>query len=282
MKVTSKVCTLLAYLLLQRHRSHHREVLAGLFWGEYPQDKARSCLSTALWRLRGILEPEGISRGTYLVITPAEVSFNQESDHWLDVALFEAQLSRVLTLPPDVMEIADAQELKAALQLYTGELLEGFYDDWVLRERERLRLLYLNSLLRLMAYYKHRGAYKEGLACGQQILQHDPLREDIHREVMCLYLRSGQRALAVQQYEICRKLLSVELDIPPMPETQTLYEQIVPGAGHSQRPDTLGGDPASIWSALQQLRLAVQCFDKMRAHLERSIQLIEHLTESER
>src|SRR5689334_22418611 len=85
-KVSHTGQALLAYLLLQHHRSHSRDVLAGLFWGEHRQDQARSCLSTTLWRLRRILEPAGIARGTYLVTTSlGEVSFNWASEYWLDV-----------------------------------------------------------------------------------------------------------------------------------------------------------------------------------------------------
>ena len=54
------------------------------------------------------------------------------------------------------------------------ELLEGFYDDWVLRERERLRLLYLRCLRQLMHVYRQQGAFEESLACAQQILACDP------------------------------------------------------------------------------------------------------------
>src|SRR5687767_13269224 len=94
-KVTHTVQALFAYLLLQRHHSYSRDALAGLLWGEHSQERARSCLSTTLWRLRGVLEPAGIPRGTYLVTTPiGEVSFNWASDYWLDVAVFEEQVGR--------------------------------------------------------------------------------------------------------------------------------------------------------------------------------------------
>jgi DNA-binding SARP family transcriptional activator len=50
----------LAYLILYRNRPHSREVLTGIFWGDHPENRARSCLSTALWRLRKALEPRGL------------------------------------------------------------------------------------------------------------------------------------------------------------------------------------------------------------------------------
>lgn len=259
---------LLAYLLLQRHRSHPRELLAGLFWGDHSQERARSCLNTALWRLRRLLEPEA-AEGSFLLATLAEVGFNHESDYWLDVADFEAQTSQVTAIPASTMTAGDAQRLEEALRLYTGELLEGHYDDWALRERERLRRLYLNSLAHLMGYYKHRHACQEALACGQRILDQDPLREEIHRDMMRLYLENGQRALAVRQYELCREWLRRELGISPMTETQQLSAQIV------QESDVSPAPAGSSQELVQQLRLALQGFNQAQQQLLQAIQVAE-------
>ncbi len=279
-KVTRTAQVLLAYLLLYRHRAHPREVLAGLFWGDRSENRARNCLSTALWRLRCALEPEGIPRGTYLVTTPAgEIGFNRESDHWLDVAVFEEQTDQVLTKPIHAVDAADVCKLEHALQLYDGDLLEGFYDDWALRERERLRLLYLDSLAYLMRCYKHHGVYEESLVCGRRILDHDPLREEIHREVMRLYLASGQRALAVQQYGACCEILAAELGIPPMEETQALYAQIVPEAGNGQGRPPLVKEPVSLQQALEQLHRAVRALEDAQEILQRAFRLVERFTE---
>lgn len=279
-KLTHTVQALLAYLLLQRQRSQPRETLAGLFWGDHSQERARSCLNTTLWRLRQVLEPDGIPRGTYLLtISADEVGFNLESDYWLDVAAFEEQISPVLAKPVQAMQAADAQVLENALQLYTGELLEGFYDDWALRERERLRRVYLNCLAHLMGYYKHHQAFQKSLLYGQRILDQEPLREEIQREMMRLYLANGQRAMAVRQYELCRQVLTTELGIPPMEETQALYAEVL---GVMSAPQLLA---PSNWQspvypqAVQQLRLALQGFDEARTQLQRAVQLLEHLVE---
>jgi DNA-binding SARP family transcriptional activator len=279
-KVTHTVQALLAYLLLQ-HRSHSRDALAGLLWGEHRQDQARSCLSTTLWRLRGILEPAGVSRGTYLLTTAlGEVSFNWASEYWLDVALFEEQAGRGLAQPGDALTVIKAHELQAAVQLYTGELLEGFYDDWALRERERLRALYLSSLERLMAYHQQQGTYAESLSCGQLILQTDPLREDIHRALMRLYSGQGQRALAVRQYEVCRNLLAAELGIVPLAETQTLYAQIVLLDG-SRPAGVESGEPTNLQQALHQVQVAMHGLDEARERLQRAVQRVEQFAQDQ-
>jgi DNA-binding SARP family transcriptional activator len=299
-KITRAGQALLAYLVLQRHRSHSRDALAGLFWGDHQQAHARSCLSTALWRLRGILEPErsGIAHGTYLVITQAdEISFNQASDYWLDVAVFEERVNHVLARSGEVLTPAQVQQLQSALKLYTGELLEGFYADWALRERARLRTLYLNSLTRLMDYFKQQGtqaAYEEGLECGRLVLQYDPLREDIHGEIMQLHLEHGQRALAVRQYEECRDLLAAELGVLPLEETRALYDHAMhlggyplplnaplATAGTADTRAMLSGDalPTDLEQALQQVQRAMHDLEEAREQLQRAVQLAQHLTE---
>jgi DNA-binding SARP family transcriptional activator len=278
-RLTPILEVLLAYLLLHRQRCHPREILIDLFWGDQSQEQARHCLSTALWRLRRRLEPPGSSRGTYLVTTTAgHVGFNGESDYWLDVEAFERPLSRTLTYSPPLLETNDAQELEQALQFYTGDLLEGFYDDWVLRERERLRALYLHCLVQLMGYYRQQHAYEKSLACGQKILNCDPLREEIHREMMRLYLENGQRPLAVRQYELCAQTLSEELDILPMEETQRLYAEITQ-VTHRQPLIDLLDEPASWLQMLPQLHLMLEGVEATRAQLQQMIAIAEKLAE---
>jgi DNA-binding SARP family transcriptional activator len=266
--------------------------------------QARNCLNTALWRLRRQLEPQDMSRGTYLLATPAgEIGFNWRSDHWLDVESFEQDAAAALATPLESMDSAQARSLENALRLYIGDLLEGFYDDWALRERERLRCLYLDGLVCLTRYYHDRRAYEEGLQCGQMLLRHEPLCEEIHRVMMRLYAESGQRALAIRQYQICRQILADELGIEPMVETQILYRQICPSADtpqtgtHGHR--TLGGAVSSarravrpreqnqldsdrrklLPEALSQLRQARQQFEQACGDLQNAIQLVERIVE---
>ena len=245
-----------------------------------PDDQARSCLSTALWRLRRSLETAEAPRDTYLLTTATgEVGFNWESRHWLDVTIFEHEVKRVLALPPEALDPGQASALQNALGLFTGDLLEGFYDDWALRERERVRTMYLDSLSRLMRYHHSRGDYDESVSAGQKILACDPLREEIHRELMRLYLHSGQRALAVRQFKVCRDVLAEELGIPPMEETQALYYQITQGADEPH--DASGiSSPSPLPQALTTLRQAMQEFDSARSQLQRAIHLVERLTGS--
>jgi DNA-binding SARP family transcriptional activator len=268
--------SLLAYLLLQRRSLCSRDLLAGLFWGDYPEDKARHCLNSALWRLRQILEPDDRDKGSVLIATcTGEIGFNWESNHWLDVAIFDEQVTRLLTKP---LKETDARTLDETLLLYRGDLLEGFYDDWALSERERVRRLFLNGLAKLMYYHRDQGAFEDSLACAERILAQEPLREEIHREMMRLFLMNGQRALALRQYERCCDVLATELGIGPMEETQALYERILtPTADEAGHPNPNRESKAGGREAVEQLRLAMERFNQARQQLHRAIQLVEQL-----
>ena len=278
-KLTRDIQALLAYLLIERHRIHSREALAGIFWGEYTQEKSHGSLNTALWKLKKILEPKGISAGTYLISGHShEVGFNRESQYWLDVEIFEEKANYLLSSDWHTVNESHAHELKKNLEFYQGELLEGFYEDWALHERERLRSLYLRNLIYLLHYYGFHGLYEQAIAYGQQILDMNSLREEIHREMMRFYVENGQRALALRQYQICQAALAKELGISPMEDTQALYTKIFTEA------DKNGSfmnskEGISFDQALRQIREASQTIDLAKEQIQQAYRLIVKYSE---
>jgi DNA-binding SARP family transcriptional activator len=273
-KITRDNQALLAYLLLKRHKVHSREVLADIFWGEYSPEKARGSLNTALWKLKKVLEPAGIPAGTYLKITNrGGVGFNRESQYWLDVEVFENAINSTLAFSFESVKETNVADLEKALTLYKGELLEGYYKDWALRERERLHTLYLKSLIYLLQYYGTQRTYEKAISYGQKTLELDPLHEEIHREIMRLYLINGQRPLALRQYEVCRSTLNKELGISPSEDTQLLYTLILEG-GHREDSFIISNEQINLEQILRQLREASQAIDWAKEQIQQILQLI--------
>jgi DNA-binding SARP family transcriptional activator len=270
--------SLLAYLLLHRRYSHRREVLADVFWGEYDDSRARRCLSTALWRLRHDLEAADLNANTLLSSRSGdEINLHLEDNCWLDVAIFEEGLKQGLASPPTLMDAENIQTLETVCKLYRGDLLDGFYEEWAIRERERLRLLYLNGLTSLMRHYQQQGTYDRSLTYGQRILNLDPLREEVHRAMMRLYALNGQRTLAMQQYEYCREVLMAEMGLAPMTETQVLYRQIVDGKDPGATP-VFSPEPTYLYQALRQLGQTMQTLDEACVQVRHAVQLVSRLT----
>lgn len=273
--LTRRVQELLAYLLLQP-RTHPREVVADLLWGEHDASRARSCLSTTLWRLRRALADGGYGDDLLVTTTAGEVGIDSERGVWLDVATFESAARRVMLQPPHSVARDEVSALENALYLYTGDLLEGFYDDWALRERERLRSLYLSSLHYLLRYHQHHDDPASALAYGARILALDPLREDIHRAMIRLHLAAGQRTQALRQYEACRLLLAEELGIDPMPETQQLLPQLVQ-ADPPERSSPPDASARGVEAIHDELRLLSEVMDELRQRLMHLMDEVERL-----
>jgi len=63
------------------------------------------------------------------------------------------------------------------VNIYQGNLLEAWYQDWCLYERERLQKLFLAMLDMLMDYCEAPQDYETGRTFGNRILQDDRARE---------------------------------------------------------------------------------------------------------
>jgi DNA-binding SARP family transcriptional activator len=261
--------SLLAYLLLGRRRKHARDVLAGMLWPDLSDERARAALNTALWRLRRALDPAA-PEAYVQTSRNGDVGINATSDYWLDVEAFERVVGTALARSADVLEEAQASSLACGLRLYGADLLEGFCHDWALQERERLRLLYLDGMSRLMQHYRSRDLSRDALFWGRQILRIEPLREEVHREMMELYLKTGQRALAVRQYRRCQDIMQAELGVPPMDETRQLYARLI---APPERPNLRHPRPLNaLLAARQNLDEAKSAFEEAQARLRQALE----------
>lgn len=217
---------LFCYLLLNRHHPHQRDHLAGAFWGDRSTAAARKCLRNAIWRLRRMLDAAGADADEYLLVTNDCVSFIRTSNFWLDAAAFATAVYRFRDISGESLIAEQAAELETAVDLYIGDLLEGVYSDWVLYEREEMRLAYLGALNKLLVFHSTRGSIDCGLEYGKRLLALDNTHEKTHRQMMWLHNAAGNYPAALAQFEQCRDVLQAELGIHPMAETCRLYKQI--------------------------------------------------------
>lgn len=219
--ISGKVSALLAYLAVTR-RSHQRDALAGLLWGEMPDTAAANNLRQALTNLRKLFDP-------YLIITRDTVAFDVAAPSFLDVDALQDGLQRSAGQP--VAQRIDL--LRHALALYQGEFLEGIsvrdapdFEDWALVQRVHLRELALQGWDSLAGLLLETGDYEgAGDAAGRQLAM-DPWREEAHRQRMLALARAGRRSAALAQYQICRHILQDEFGVEPSVETTALYDRV--------------------------------------------------------
>lgn len=220
-----KVQELLCYLLINRRVPHHREMLATLLWEEASATQSKQYLRKTLWQLQAALDK--LTPDAELLIVDNEwVQLNAAAEFWLDLADFEQAyaISQAMAGSELTPQLADA--VHRSVSLYHGDLLQGWYQDWCLIERERFQIMYLSMLDKLMDYCVERGEYGRGVEYGMQILHVDLARERTYRQLMYLHALAGDRAGALRCYERCVAVLAVELGVEPTGSTVALYDQL--------------------------------------------------------
>src|SRR5262249_33534696 len=154
----------------------------------------RNRLKQTLSVLRTNLEPAGTPSGCILLADRETVQLNTERTT-IDVAEFEAA-GRRAALASDASE--RAVFLANALETYRGPLLPGFFDDWILTERERLSRAYVEILLQYAAVFEQAGDLNQAVAHARRALDVDALCEEAHCVLIRLSILQGRPAEAVR------------------------------------------------------------------------------------
>jgi DNA-binding SARP family transcriptional activator len=245
--------SLLAYLLLHRDAPQQRQHLAFTLWPDSTESQARTNLRHVLHNLRRAL-PEA---DRFVDAGPRTLQWRPDAPLSLDVDAFKHAL--------------DEGRLEDAVGIYSGELLEGNYDEWLFEERERLSQLYRGALERLAEELETHGRVAEATRYAERLLRQDPLREETYRLLIGLYDASGDRAAALRTYHACATTLVRELGVEPSAATREAYDALL-GAVPVSEEDLAPASPARpplVGRRAERERLAAlwRDADAGRAHL---------------
>lgn len=244
---SAKVRALLAFLLMERERPHSRDELCGLLWPDEPQEVAQANLRQALANLRQVLG-DRTAATPLLTVTREIVGLAEDADCSVDAQEFAEQLSRCRMHGHRRPEACDSctELLHAALRSYRGDFLDSLYVDsapeyeaWASARRERLRSDVLTALSTLTEHYLLTGRYELAGELAQRQLELEPWREEAHCQLMRSYALAGNRSAALNQYEICRRIMAAEFHAEPSSVMRALLSQIRQGhlAGQAPRRD---------------------------------------------
>jgi len=199
--------SLFAYLILSAGKSHRREKLAGMLWPDSLEETARDNLRHALWRVRKALPASRQPKVEYLITDDLSISFNASAEYWLDAAELEK-----------LSENASADELMSVLSEYQGELLPGFYDEWVVLEREHLNSIFEQKMARLMSLLQDEKRWLDILDWGERWIKLGQKPEPAYRALMSAHAAKGDMSKVAATYDRCVKSLK-EFSIEPSEQT---------------------------------------------------------------
>lgn len=220
-RLPKKAQGLLAYLAMHPGRHFARDQLATLLWGNTATEQARQSLRQCLTAVRIALGPDA---GNMLVADTASVKLQPADELSIDVTAFES-----------AARLSSVDDLEHASALYKGELLAGLhipvepFNEWLSLERQRLSVLRSDLLLRLAQTHATAGNLQAAIVASRELTNHDPLREEGHRQLMRLLANGGQRTAALKQLAKLTLLLSEQLGIDPDAATAALAEELRSG-----------------------------------------------------
>lgn len=279
---SSKAKELFCYLFLHHSQPHTRVSLATLLWQEgCTTSRAKAYLRKALWQLQRAFDAKaGLSDLSFLEVEPEWVQLHTPPEVWSDLDVFEGAYRAVKGIAGADLEPQQVARLEEAVELYTADLLENWYQRWCLLERDRVRRIYLLILDKLLDYSRAQALYERGLEYGEHILRVDLARERTHRQLMRLRYRAGDRTGALRQYQRCKAALDEELDAEPSEETKELYEQIrTNSVDHPRRlapsPALTDETPQPLQEHLDRIHEARRMLQAIQDQIQEEIEAID-------
>ena len=187
-----------------------RGAIAGQLWPDVPEDHAQGSLRSALWRVQKAVPGLVDVSGGALALAPGVRVDVREFTDWAHRAM------------DPLAALDDRRMPDVSLR---GELLPGWYDDWVLLERECLRQLRMHALEALADKLAAAGRFGEAVQAAYAAVRTEPLRESAHRAVVRAHLAEGNVAEALRAYTAFHDLLSQELGVGPTVQMTELILQ---------------------------------------------------------
>lgn len=191
---------LLAFVALGTGRVDRRHA-AGSLWPYGNDERASGNLRSALWRLKcagiDILESDKCS----LMLRPGTV---------VDVTILGDWAGRL------VDGSATETDLRAVYwRNDMMDLLPGWYDDWVIFERERIRQRFLHALEVLARRLVVAARCAEAVEVAISAVHADPLRESANSVLVKAHLAEGNLIEGRRAYERYRDIVRRELGVEP-------------------------------------------------------------------
>ncbi|MEV4623923.1 BTAD domain-containing putative transcriptional regulator [Asanoa sp. NPDC049573] len=208
--------TVLAVLLADAGQTVGPDALIDRVWGDHPPAQVRNALHTYVARLRGLLGRLG-DDPPRLVKQPA--------GYRLDTGGAAVDLHRFRALA----KTAEAGPLREALELWTGEPLDGVEGAWADACRTRWLAEHRDATVQWAGLELGLGRGPATLGPLERLAERYPLVEPVVDALMRALHAAGRDPEALARYELLRRTLAEELGVDPGSGLQQLHRSILRG-----------------------------------------------------
>jgi DNA-binding SARP family transcriptional activator len=197
-------------LVALSERPLRRTEAAATLWPESSEDRAAASLRTVLWRM---------PRTAATIVQATTTTIRLSSTVRVDVSRLRAAARDLKDVSTPLAETIDG--------IFTRDLLPGWYEDWVIVERDRLKLVRLQALEALGERYAAAGRLAQAEACFAAAVSIEPLRENAQRALVRTLIDAANPGEALLRYRAYRALLERELGVGPSDEMERLISHVL-------------------------------------------------------
>ncbi|MEO0564100.1 MAG: bacterial transcriptional activator domain-containing protein, partial [Chloroflexota bacterium] len=202
-----------------------RDQIFEVFWPKLTTKEATNVFHVTKRKISERITMKIDMPGNY-ELTQYSAGFYKPSEkltRYYDVEEFEEAVNQSMTA---IEEDDEEVLLRRAIELYKGPFLQDGPMPWMAARRDEIRSKYAQALIGMGRISQSRDEQMTALGYYVRALKETPEREDIHRDVMNIYIDQQMIDDARAQYKYLTDILDENLGIGPSPESRELFDQI--------------------------------------------------------
>ena len=252
--IRKKSKMLLVYLLINQGVKIQKDKVLGLFFSELSANSAENVFHQAITNIRSAVKPEMVKPETEIkpvkeaAVTKSKASSKKTEniaelspsyiiyedkilqmasgyDYKVDVIEFNKMVNIVKS--SEIDENLKEKTAKEAIELYKGEFLPGYYDDWIEELRTVLEHKHIELCEELISILRQKNKLDEVIYYSEKLLQADALHEDAYIAAIDAYSRSGNQNMAKKKFSQLLKNYDAEYGEKPSKDVLSQIEKIL-------------------------------------------------------
>ncbi len=194
---------ILAYLLLSPGKQLTKDQIVDIFYPDTPFESVENIFYQSISRIRKILslnneETKG-KHNSMIIYKDKVLSQDPDFMYYIDSVEFEELCKKAGASNTKNDEKIDLY--KKALDLYEGNFMEGYYDDWVEEKRQSLTNKFYNASTNLLELLSKQKRNNEIITYANKVLNTDKLNEYAYEELIRSHIENSNKNAAEKTYK---------------------------------------------------------------------------------
>lgn len=239
--IRKKSKLLFLYLLINKEQKHTKDKIMELFFGDLSASSADNVFHQAITNIRAIAKPEisnpqiignkSLKKSklktpeSFVVYEDKILQIAPQYKFYVDVVEFNKLYSQIKSLQTD--ESTKEILARKALNLYKGEFLPGYYDEWIEELRTNLQNKFIEICEELLIILNKQEKYYEIISYSERLISSDKLHETAFLNLVTAYVRTGNMNMAKKKFAELLKNYEDEYGEKPSKQTLNQIEKIL-------------------------------------------------------